>query len=137
MADLPKGFDMPQASDRWTDEKMEQIIGILLRAGVIAASAVVLSGGIWYLVRCGAQRPDYRTFHGEPPDLRNVSGIIHGAFSLEPQNIIQFGILLLIATPIARVAFSLVAFALERDRAYVIITIIVLAILIYSLASGH
>ena len=50
---------------------------------------------------------------------------------------IQLGLLVLIATPIARVAFSLVAFALQRDRIYVIVTLIVLAVLLYSLTGGH
>jgi uncharacterized membrane protein len=45
---------------------------------------------------------------------------------------IQFGLLVLIGTPIARVAFSLVGFASERDRTYVVTKGIVLAVLIYS-----
>jgi uncharacterized membrane protein len=45
----------------------------------------------------------------------------------------QLGLLLLIATPIARVMFSAVAFAMERDRMYVGFTLIVLAVLLYSL----
>ena len=49
------------------------------------------------------------------------------------RGVIQLGLLLLIATPIARVAFSVVGFALERDRMYVVFTLIVLAILLYSL----
>jgi uncharacterized membrane protein len=53
------------------------------------------------------------------------------------QDIIQFGLLLLILTPVARVAFSLAGFALERDGTYVALTSIVLAILIYSLAAPH
>ena len=50
--------------------------------------------------------------------------------------LIQAGILLLIATPIARVIVSLVGFALERDGTYVAITAIVLTVLLYSLISG-
>ncbi|MDQ2773857.1 MAG: DUF1634 domain-containing protein, partial [Acidobacteriota bacterium] len=59
-----------------------------------------------------------------------------GAVHLRARSIIQFGILLLIATPILRVAFSLVGFAMERDKAYVLITTVVLAILLYSLING-
>jgi uncharacterized membrane protein len=47
--------------------------------------------------------------------------------------LIQLGLLLLIATPIARVGCSIVGFAIERDRMYVAFTLIVLAILLYSL----
>jgi len=54
---------------------------------------------------------------------------------MHAHGIIQLGLLLLIATPVARVAFSVVAFAAERDWLYVAITLIVLAILIYSLTS--
>jgi uncharacterized membrane protein len=46
------------------------------------------------------------------------------------------GLLLLIATPVARVAFSVIGFALEKDWMYVVITLIVLALLIYSLSSS-
>jgi uncharacterized membrane protein len=50
----------------------------------------------------------------------------------DPATIIQLGILLLIATPVARVAFALVAFAIERDRLYVAVSLIVLAVLLFS-----
>ena len=49
------------------------------------------------------------------------------------QAIIQFGLLLLIATPVARVAFAAIGFAMERDYLYVVITLIVLVVLLYSL----
>jgi uncharacterized membrane protein len=47
------------------------------------------------------------------------------------------GILILIATPVARVAFSVFAFAEERDRMYVIVTLIVLALLLFSLSATN
>ena len=118
----------------WTDERVERVIGTLLRWGVILAAAVVLAGGVMYLARYGSTIPDYRVFRGEPSDLRNVSGIVTGAVSWHSRGLILFGLLLLIATPVARVAFSVVAFALQRDRAYVVVTLIVLAVLLYSLA---
>ena len=118
----------------WTDERVERVIGTLLRWGVILAAAVVLAGGVMYLARYGSTIPDYRVFRGEPSDLRNVSGIVTGAVSWHRRGLIQFGLLLLIAVPVARVAFSVVAFALQRDRTYVVVTLIVLAVLLYSLA---
>ncbi len=120
----------------WTDEQVEQIVGIILRSGVIVAALVVLMGGIIYLIRYGATFPDYRVFRGEPPDLRSLSGIVMDAFSFRSHGIIQLGLLLLIATPVARVAFSIVAFALQRDRTYVFVTLIVFGVLIYSLVGG-
>ena len=128
---------MNQPSVAWTDQRVETIVANLLRAGVWLAAAVVALGGIIFLVRHGRAMPQYARFVGEPFELRTVSGIIRGTATFHGRNIIQLGLLLLIATPVARVAFSVVAFALERDRLYVVITLIVLAVLLFSLAGGH
>jgi uncharacterized membrane protein len=118
---------------RWTDQRVEDIIGNLLRAGVILSALVVFAGAIVYLARHGQQPVDYRTFRGEPRDLRHISGIVEDAFALQGRGIIQLGLLLLIATPVARVAFSIFGFAFEGDRMYATFTTIVLIILLYSL----
>jgi uncharacterized membrane protein len=117
----------------WTDQKTENMIGNLLRAGVGLAAVVVFAGGLLFLVRHGGEPANYRVFRGEPTDLRHVSGIVHDALALRSRGIIQLGLLLLIATPIARVAFAVFAFAAERDKMYVVFTLIVLGILVYSL----
>jgi uncharacterized membrane protein len=117
----------------WTDEKTEYIIGNLLRAGVMLAAIVVLVGGLLYLLRYGRLPADYRVFRGEPTDLRHVSGILRDAAALHSRGIIQLGLLILIATPIARVAFAVFAFAAESDRMYVVFSLIVFAILMFSL----
>jgi uncharacterized membrane protein len=127
---------MSSPNRSWTDERVEHIIGSLLRNGVILAAGVVLAGGIAYLIRHGGSRPNYLVFRGEPSDLHSISGILKGVFSLHSRSIIQFGLLLLIATPIARVVFSVLAFALERDWTYVVITLMVLAVLLFGLLSG-
>jgi uncharacterized membrane protein len=115
---------------------MEQLIGNLLRCGVLLAAAVVVLGGVVYLAQHGGGRPAYHVFQGEPTALRNLHDIVVGAVNLESRSVIQLGLLLLIATPVARVAFSLVAFAVQGDRMYVVITAIVLAVLAYSLFFG-
>ena len=122
---------------RINDEQVAWIIGTLLRVGVILAAATVLAAGIWYLAEFGGAAPDHHAFRGEPSDLRSIPGIVRGAVSLRQRDVIQFGLLLLIATPVLRVAFSVAAFALEGDRIYVVITLIVLAILLFSLAGGQ
>ena len=76
---------------------------------------------------------DYRVFRGEPSEFRTIPGVIHSVINGRGRGLIQLGLLLLIATPIARVAFSIVGFAIERDRMYVAFTLIVLAVLLYSL----
>ena len=121
----------------WTDQYVEDLIGILLRVGVTLAAAVVLFGGTVYLVRHGFERPQLHVFKGEPSDLRTPSGIVNDALAFRGRGLIQLGLLLLIATPLARVAFSVVAFALEGDRLYVVVALIVLAVLVCSLAGGH
>ena len=113
-----------------TDDRLEQIVGNLLRTGVTLAGSVVLAGGIWYLAAHGESAPHYRTFR---PDVHGL----HALFQLpQPLAVILAGLLILIATPVARVIFALVAFALEHDRAYVVITAIVLAILLYSIGTA-
>ena|ERR1035438_4213297 len=117
----------------WTDQRIENILGNLLRAGVLLSALVVLIGGVIYLLRHGHSPVDFRAFRGEPADLRDIRGIVSDTLALRGRGIIQLGLLLLIATPVARVAFSIFGFAEERDRMYVVFTVIVFSILLYSL----
>jgi len=116
----------------WRDRRLEIILGNLLRAGVLLSAAVVLCGAGIYLSRHGHEPADYRVFRGEPSEFRSIAGVIQSAINGRGGGLIQLGLLLLIATPIARVSFSVVGFAIERDRLYVAFTLIVLAILLYS-----
>jgi uncharacterized membrane protein len=121
----------------WRDRRIEIILGNLLRTGVLISAAVVLLGACIYLSRHAHEPADYRVFRGEPSEYRSIRGVIQSVISGEGRGLIQLGLLLLIATPIARVAFSVVGFAIERDRLYVAFTLLVLAILLYSfLGSG-
>jgi uncharacterized membrane protein len=119
-----------------TDKKIDEIMGLLLRTGVILAAAVVLAGGIRYLTRHAYPPTNYRVFQGEPENFRTIPGIVSEAKALTGRGLIQLGLLILIATPIARVAFSVFAFLYERDWKYVIFTLIVLGLLLFSLL-GH
>jgi len=122
---------------QWPDQYVDELIGNLLRVGVTLAAAMVLLGGTVYLFRNGLAAPHYQVFVGEPADLRSVSGIVRDALALRGRGLIQLGLLLLIATPVARVAFSAAAFAMQRDRLYVVVALIVLAVLMYSLMGGR
>ncbi len=115
------------------DADVEQLVGNLLRAGVLLAAVVVLAGGVLYLLHAGLTVPDYRIFKGEPAGLRSVDGIVRTALSGSARGVIQLGLLLLIATPIARVALTAIAFAFERDRTYVLVALLVLSLLLKSL----
>jgi uncharacterized membrane protein len=120
-----------------SDRRLEAIIGNLLRAGVVLAATTTSIGGVIYLEHSGQSLAHYRLFHGEPADLRQVRGVLSDASSGGGLAIMQLGLLLLIATPVARVAFSLAAFAVQRDRLYVVVTLTVLAVLTFSMAGGH
>jgi len=115
------------------EEKLENLIANLLRLGVVLSAFVVLSGAVMHLGFHPRVHVDYRIFHGEPENLKTVHGVVDYAFSGQPDGIMQLGLLLLIATPIARVISSAVAFALEGDRMYLLFTLLVLAVLLYSL----
>jgi uncharacterized membrane protein len=119
-----------------SDHAVEQFVGRLLQLGVLIAAVMVLFGSALLLVQQGGTPVAYSVFHGEPDGLRSIAGIIRGVLAMRSESIVQFGLLLLIATPVARVAFTLVAFILQRDRTYVIITTIVLALLLYGLVFG-
>ena len=119
-----------------SEKRFEALIGLLLRTGVVLAATVVLVGGILYLTKYGDSKPDYRIFRGEPSNLRSIGGVFQDTTALHSRGIIQLGLLLLIATPIVRVAFSVAGFASERDWLYVGITLVVLGVLIYSLLSS-
>jgi uncharacterized membrane protein len=115
------------------EEREEQIIGTMLRVGVISAALVVAAGGVLYLWRHGQELPDYSSYHGVPNDLKHPGTILGGVMGGRGRAIIQLGLLLLISTPVFRVAFSVWAFERQRDWAYVWITFFVLSVLVYSL----
>ena len=138
-AQAPARQPHPFKPQPWRDRRIEVILGNLLRTGVLISAAVVLLGASIYLSRHAHEPADYRVFRGEPSEYRSIRGVIQSVIvgRGRGQGLIQLGLLLLIATPIARVAFSVVGFAIERDRLYVAFTLIVLAVLLYSfLGSG-
>jgi uncharacterized membrane protein len=115
------------------DIALDQKIAVLLRVGIYTAALVILCGGIFFLIDNGTSHPDYRTFQRLPENLRSPKAILIAAFHGRPTSIMQLGILLLIATPVARVVLSVVAFAVKRDLLYFAISGIVLVVLLYSL----
>ena len=134
-AQAPARQSQPFKPQPWRDRRIEVILGNLLRTGVLVSAAVVLLGASIYLSRHAHDPADYRVFRGEPSEYRTIRGVIQSVIvgRGRGQGLIQLGLLLLIATPIARVAFSVVGFGIERDRLYVAFTLIVLAVLLYSL----
>jgi uncharacterized membrane protein len=119
-----------------SDHDVEQLIGRLLQIGVAAAAIVTIIGGVLLLIQHGSAQPMFSDFRGQPDYLTSLGGIARGVLELRSESIVQLGIVLLIATPVARVAFTLVAFIFQRDRVYVVVTTIVLSLLAYGLIVG-
>jgi uncharacterized membrane protein len=128
---------MAEATVQRADQRMDEIMGMLLRTGVVLAAVIVLVGGVVYLMRHRLPVTNYRVFSGEPEELRTISGIFREAWAFHGRGLIQLGLLVLIATPVARVAFSFFAFLYERDWTYVFVTALVLGLLLCSLFGGH
>jgi uncharacterized membrane protein len=121
----------------WNDQRLDKVVSVVLRAGVTLAAALVLIGGVAFLATNRQPVQDHRTFQGAPAQLRSIGGVVHGAVTMDPLYIIQLGLLILIATPVVRVATCAAGFAFERDWMYAIVSLIVLAFLLASfVASG-
>ena len=91
--------------------------------------AVLVMGAVLYLLRHGAEVPHYSRFRGTPADLRSLVGLTAGIAHGSARALLQTGILIMIATPVFRVAFAVYAFARRRDLLYTAISTIVLALL--------
>lgn len=118
---------------RLNDTQVEILIGQVLRTGVLLSCFVTVIGLGLFLLRHASSRPNYRVFHSVNAPLRSMVELVPNAFHGNPMAIIQLGVLLLIATPVARVAFLVGAFAMERDRMYVVVSGLVLVILLGSI----
>ncbi len=121
---------------RWVDLAISR----LLRAGVLLSISIIATG----LVVTFAHHPDYVSSRpalgsltaGEDQFPHTVRNVIRGVLDGRGQAITSLGLLLLIATPVARVALSIAIFVVERDRLYVMITTLVLLLLILSFVLG-
>jgi uncharacterized membrane protein len=105
----------------WIERRIVQ----LLRGGMVAAVFVMCVGATWFLMAHGADTADHSHFQASPTGFG------------EGRALMQLGILILVATPVVRVAFSVGAFARTRDRAYAAITGAVFCILLYSFLGGR
>jgi len=119
-----------------SDHDLDLSIAAMLGFGVSLAALVVFAGGLLSLRHPWSAIPDYSHFHAAGASLQTFAGVLHGVRLLSPENIIQLGLIILIATPVARVIFCLVGFARQRDGLYVFISSAVLAILLYGLTKG-
>ncbi|HLW03334.1 MAG TPA: DUF1634 domain-containing protein [Ktedonobacterales bacterium] len=111
----------------------ELVISYVLRGGVLLSAAIILSGVALFYFRAFASG-GYMTAASAFP--HTLAGVEQGIALGNPLAIIVLGLLVLLATPVVRVAVSIVAFLLERDWRYVVITSMVLLILLLSFVLG-
>lgn len=117
------------------DKNIKIILGNLLRIGVIVAGTMVVIGAILFLFRHGLEIPSYHIFKPDRFNVLDFRHLIDGILTFRSVSIMELGILLLIATPVLRVLFSVFAFAYEKDYMYVVFTLIVLLVLVFSFFS--
>ncbi len=114
-----------------TPERFRTMVSIVLLTGVSTAAALIAAGFLTALA-VGWQG----SLLGEPASVAartDFGQLLPGLAALRPVAITQLGLVVLLATPVMRVAASVVGFALEEDRLYTIITLAVLAILLTSI----
>lgn len=111
--------------------EMNVVIAWILQGGVLLSSAIICVGLALLFVH-----PEQLSGQNALAFPHTLGQVRDGLLGLRPQAFVAVGLLLLIATPVMRVAISILAFAKEHDRRYVVITTIVLAILITSFLLG-
>lgn len=136
------GIKQILSKEFWAERDMELFIGKFLRYGVITSCIITMFGGILYLYQHGGQMPDYspipdgQPFPGVAHYLRELSTILPRMATFDGAAIIQFGVCVLIATPILRIVISVIAFLVEKDYLYVGITLVVLSIILANMFLG-
>lgn len=116
------------------DTDLQVFIGKLLRAGVIIAMTIVIAGLLIYLFQYGRQVADYSQF--DETKVFRFNDFYNALIAGDSKAIMELGVIVLIATPVARVLFTMIGFWLEKDRLYTLIAFIVLCIIAYSLLFG-
>ncbi len=119
-----------------TDKDIQSLVGNLLRAGVYISMGIVILGGIIYLFDHSSEKINYAVFDMNKVSLKTVAAIFEEVITFKGAAIVQFGLLMLIFTPIARVMMAVISFFIEKDYLYVVIGLIVLAIIMVSLSGG-
>jgi uncharacterized membrane protein len=120
--------------------QVELLISSLLRVGVILSLAIVLIGTIAtfahhreYFSSSVARDQILNPDAAYPHSIRQV---VLGVRDMQGRAIVMLGLLLLIATPVMRVAVSIFGFVYEHDLKYVVITTVVLLLLLLSFVLG-
>ena len=120
--------------------RVELLISNLLRIGVTVSLVLMVIGTIISFTR----HPEYLSSAEELQRLtqpgadfpHTVPEVGAGVHDLRGRAIATLGLLLLIATPVLRVAVSIFAFIYQGDRVFTLITAAVLCLLLLSFVLG-
>jgi uncharacterized membrane protein len=119
------------------DRNLALVIGNIMRWGVIVSISLAFIGGVIYLFRHGDEVTNFSHYtENDQTILQFLKSTFDGVVHFKGRAIITLGILLLFGTPIVRVLFSLVGFIFEKDKLYIMITLIVLMVIIISISGG-
>lgn len=116
----------------WSEEQLDIRMGRVLRWGVLLAAAVMIAGAVVFLLHYGGNISDYRVFRDGKP-RHGPRGIFGPGQWADGSRLIQLAVLMIVATPLARVIFAAYGFFRQRDWRYVGISLAVLSLLLYGL----
>jgi uncharacterized membrane protein len=132
----------PEGAERSAQvRRAELVISVVLRTGVVASVLLIVAGTFLTFVH-------HREYVSSPAELERLTrpgaavphtipGVMNGVLHLRGQSVVGLGLLLLILTPVLRVATSIVAFLAQGDRMYVAITTLVFLLLLLSFGLGR
>lgn len=110
----------------------ENILAKLMMSGILLATTLVMTGSIVYLYQHGHELIQYHTFHSEPKNLISFTAIFRDALHFSALAMIQLGLYILVLVQVLRVVLTLGYFLVLRDRAFVLLSVFILAVLVYS-----
>jgi uncharacterized membrane protein len=118
------------------DKQIQNTLARVMVSGVLVAAAIMGAGLVWFLATHDGMPPGDHVFSGQPKYFENPVSMIRRAF--EPgetgyrRSVIMIGVVLLLINPFVRVAFAAFGFSAQRDRLYSGISLLVLAVLLFS-----
>jgi uncharacterized membrane protein len=138
---LPEPIPAQRAPEGPRMRRAELIISAVLRIGVVSSMVVILAGTLLSFLH-------HRDYVTSPAELQRLTqpgaavpqtlhDVEKGVAQLRGRSVVAAGLLLLILTPVIRVAASILAFVIQRDRTYVLITSLVLLLLLLSFSLGR
>jgi uncharacterized membrane protein len=118
------------------DQQLQNSLARVMLWGVLLAAVIMSVGVVWFLATHMGLRAGDHIFSGEPGYFENPISMVQRALQPEEvghrRSLIMIGVVLLLINPLVRVAFAAFGFAVQKDRLYTLISLVVLAVLIIS-----